>query len=312
MATAMEDMERSIPAHAGKPNLLRACHCFIPVYPRPRGEAVPTALWRTVPRGLSPPTRGSQGQGSPGPVRPRSIPAHAGKPSVGRPGTAIRRVYPRPRGEAASIPSGYASTTGLSPPTRGSLDVALRGPSRRGLVVGSIPAHAGKPLDINASLDVIEVYPRPRGEALSLVAFASQGMGLSPPTRGSRRLRTCVKSTSRSIPAHAGKPSLIDGVPLMATVYPRPRGEARLPLAKILLPAGLSPPTRGSLQRRKDRVQPGRSIPAHAGKPHVYERSARSSWVYPRPRGEAWTRRQANNNNLGLSPPTRGSRRRPG
>ena len=70
----------SIPAHAGKPSVPAAATMRSRVYPRPRGEAMPTRVISCSAAGLSPPTRGSPpGRGWPPPVR-GSIPAHAGKP----------------------------------------------------------------------------------------------------------------------------------------------------------------------------------------------------------------------------------------
>ena len=73
-------MPRSIPAHAGKPpNLWKPCN-RITVYPRPRGEAPERTPEPLRPRGLSPPTRGSQFGKVVSFALARSIPAHAGKP----------------------------------------------------------------------------------------------------------------------------------------------------------------------------------------------------------------------------------------
>ena len=73
-----------------------------------------------------------------------------------------------------------ASVKGLSPPTRGNLEL------RRDVVreVGSIPAHAGEPLNRIAILGVLRVYPRPRGGTAAVSEFSAVSSGLSPPTRG--------------------------------------------------------------------------------------------------------------------------------
>ena len=114
----------------------------------------------------------------------------------------------------------------------------------------------------------------------------------------------------RSIPAHAGKPR--DGRVGRATgeVYPRPRGEADTePLGHDERP-GLSPPTRGSPGAEGDVRWVTRSIPAHAGKPLRRAVSDVRIPVYPRPRGEATFATSPSAFAAGLSPPTRGSRRR--
>ena len=74
---------------------------------------------------------------------------------------------------------------------------------------------------------------------------------------------------------------------------------------------GLSPPTRGSLLPHELIVAPDRSIPAHAGEPMRDTARTSDTSVYPRPRGGAeWTGEYVPEES-GLSPPTRGSRRRP-
>ena len=95
-----------------------------------------------------------------------------------------------------------------------------------------------------------------------------------------------------------------------AAVYPRPRGEASASLPSGISIDGLSPPTRGSPRGSDAPTSPGRSIPAHAGKPWASCSRPWASWVYPRPRGEAGASLEASRQTLGLSPPTRGSQLR--
>ena len=109
--------------------------------------------------------------------------------------------------------------------------------------------------------------------------------------------RSSVSCRLRSIPAHAGEPPHSTAgrskIPLMISVYPRPRGGARTSKPSTFLP-GLSPPTRGSHARDIGHETPGglspptrgsraptsfavsyfteRSIPAHAGEPLVVTR----------------------------------------
>ena len=174
---------------------------------------------------------------------------------------------------------------------------------------GSIPAHAGKPAAARAALEIIGVYPRPRGEAIVVARDPGHLEGLSPPTRGSRPRRTPARESRGSIPAHAGKPVRGRATRPHVAVYPRPRGEAHGGIWNDLDPRGLSPPTRGSrLNLRHDRMQ-ARSIPAHAGKPPVRSGSSTGRAVYPRPRGEAGDVARVQPALQGLSPPTRGSRR---
>ena len=72
-----------------------------------------------------------------------SIPAHAGEPFRSRFRSHSLMVYPRPRGGTAESPVLKGRAQGLSPPTRGN----RRKPRAEGARAGSIPAHAGEPLE---------------------------------------------------------------------------------------------------------------------------------------------------------------------
>ena len=152
--------------------------------------------------GLSPPTRGSPPGGS-ALASPRgSIPAHTGKPERTSERASERAVYPRPHGEAVEAELATATDHGLSPPTRGSLRVL----EVLGQVPRSIPAHTGKPSPARGGVGWRQVYPRPHGEACWRWQVADYPDGLSPPTRGSLRVRHAGPSHRGSIPAHTGKP----------------------------------------------------------------------------------------------------------
>ena len=177
--------------------------------------------------GLSPPTRGSQRHESSlsacfNTVYPRP-----------RGGAELQRcepissrqptVYPRPRGGAGSRRPPTSTSTGLSPPTRGSR-------TRSG---------SGGPLGW--------VYPRPRGGAERRNKPLGVFEGLSPPTRGSPG--SSAESSARpfgSIPAHAGEPRRLRRWCSGQRVYPRPRGGAHTQQQPTPPSQGLSPPTRGS------------------------------------------------------------------
>ena len=177
----------------------------------------------------------------------------------------------------------------------------------RGGRLGSIPAHTGKPRTRNPRTWGAGVYPRPHGEAEFDGADLSESLGLSPPTRGSPMHQIGSVGIPGSIPAHTGKPALLDLDDEIARVYPRPHGEAVRDDACGTLVFGLSPPTRGSREERDRLVQCERSIPAHTGKPRPSRWQMSPGAVYPRPHGEASTGRAAIRRPRGLSPPTRGS-----
>ena len=278
--------EGSIPAHAGEPGPRTVLAPSNPVYPRPRGGAPQAARFFCVCMGLSPPTRGSLTPPDPDHRGRRSIPAHAGEPPAGGADAAGPRVYPRPRGGAALTVGTPSQIGGLSPPTRGSLQVSS--PPSRGQ--RSIPAHAGEPMMTDLLDGIAAVYPRPRGGAHDDRLAGWNRCGLSPPTRGSHAKIDEKIDAARSIPAHAGEPEGCCSLLPSVTVYPRPRGGADGRPPRHATGRGLSPPTRGSRARPKQQPKRCGSIPAHAGEPlDVF------AFVHQ---------------TQGLSPPTRGSRGR--
>ena len=164
---SLRPSRRSIPAHAGEPTPETLMSGSKKVYPRPRGGAFSTPGQTPLVWGLSPPTRGSRNFLAGLLGWKRSIPAHAGEPFTYSYTLAPCRVYPRPRGGAASTCINLPGTHGLSPPTRGSLlrSTALLIPPR------SIPAHAGEPYEACTEADEDAVYPRPRGGADRALAW---------------------------------------------------------------------------------------------------------------------------------------------
>ena len=132
---------RSIPAHAGEPYPTPIAFASPRVYPRPRGGTREPEPDSALVRGLSPPTRGNPLFVAVVPIRPRSIPAHAGEPVVRCRRAYPPAVYPRPRGGTPQLWRLGVYVPGLSPPTRGN-------PAARyayGTELRSIPAHAGEP-----------------------------------------------------------------------------------------------------------------------------------------------------------------------
>ena len=297
-------MNRSIPAHTGKPRGAPYRDTAPEVYPRPHGEAATTWASTGGSRGLSPPTRGSLHPPDSRPPTVRSIPAHTGKPRTAEGACGRTAVYPRPHGEATSLSSFDTSRDGLSPPTRGSQHAVHDQPE----IAGSIPAHTGKPLSATTMLWAMSVYPRPHGEATAFTSTAIVSIGLSPPTRGSLRGELTAVNKDRSIPAHTGKPGERTWSGTASKVYPRPHGEARDVDLEDTIAVGLSPPTRGSLLGHLEIRLLRRSIPAHTGKPASRSGPTPTAEVYPRPHGEAAVRCDQEHGLRGLSPPTRGSR----
>ena len=70
---------------------------------------------------------------------------------------------------------------------------------------------------------------------------------------------------------------------------------------------GLSPPTRGNPLFTCQAQIKRRSIPAHAGEPHIADLDGAAAEVYPRPRGGTDRICHMRMLSIGLSPPTRGN-----
>ena len=136
---------RSIPASAGEP----AQRTFRPglrrVYPRERGGTSILNTDCTSSTGLSPRARGNPRYPTWGTVLTGSIPASAGEPSASSRKASARGVYPRERGGTSWKCWTRRPSMGLSPRARGNRQRRQREEAR----VGSIPASAGEPLELN-------------------------------------------------------------------------------------------------------------------------------------------------------------------
>ena len=294
---------RSIPAHAGEPQPVHDDPARTTVYPRPRGGTFAAAGFIEPTPGLSPPTRGNRKSRNLSCRARGSIPAHAGEPAVQLAKFALREVYPRPRGGTESLVVREHGSEGLSPPTRGNLVDGFR----NGTIDGSIPAHAGEPTPQRERAARLEVYPRPRGGTGHTVFGHNAAGGLSPPTRGNLPVRVEARRPPRSIPAHAGEPTVDTALTNRYGVYPRPRGGTSMRTQKPIAAGGLSPPTRGNPREYHSPAPSSGSIPAHAGEPCRRPPRIRAGTVYPRPRGGTEMGAPSLSAADGLSPPTRGN-----
>ena len=166
----------SIPACAGEPPDRECWRKSARVYPRVCGGTFAGFRRRRPGRGLSPRVRGNPlwlcSRGIPGRSIPAcagnpsastastprwgSIPACAGEPLPDLPLAIVNRVYPRVCGGTYyDQPLGWAGS-GLSPRVRGNL---AAGHSRLPRI-RSIPACAGEPYELPASISIAGVYPR--------------------------------------------------------------------------------------------------------------------------------------------------------
>ena len=90
---------RLIPAHAGKTSMADWKSSSDTAHPRSRGENEFSPPDCPSVSGSSPLTRGKQGRTGVGVIRPRLIPAHAGKTLMGLSVASRARAHPRSRGE---------------------------------------------------------------------------------------------------------------------------------------------------------------------------------------------------------------------
>ena len=273
---------RLIPAHAGKTSCGRSTARAGTAHPRSRGENSRCKRRRCWSAGSSPLTRGKPSWKGPEDLDKRLIPAHAGKtgyqPHVSTPPSA----HPRSRGENARYVSPQASSDGSSPLTRGKRNLCVFGHFSCRL----IPAHAGKTAIQSAYKHSCSAHPRSRGENDGSRLALRRIVGSSPLTRGKRKLRSRWSSTSRLIPAHAGKTTRTPPQAMRTAAHPRSRGENENCSVLAVLTPGSSPLTRG---KHEPRSPPGCCpglIPAHAGKTDLALVSIDAREAHPRSRGE--------------------------
>ena len=253
---------RLIPAHAGKTGSKLPTRGLPRAHPRSRGE---NSRWKSGERrsrGSSPLTRGKRvgsvvfaGVGG-------LIPAHAGKTGPCARWSCGYAAHPRSRGENVEQAVSEGRLRGSSPLTRGKRIVS----SARVIVIGLIPAHAGKTDRSGIARKDTGAHPRSRGENTIRLRHAASTSGSSPLTRGKPRVRHGAGRRGGLIPAHAGKTARAPTSPTSPRAHPRSRGENGLGEAVLDHLQGSSPLTRGKRTRGSG---PGSSpglIPAHAGK----------------------------------------------
>ncbi len=213
------------------------------------------------------------------------------------------RAYPRARGATMTAFGVERGVQGLSPRTRGNL---LAG-SLAGARLGPIPAHAGQPARSRARNIWRRAYPRARGATGIMWSFEMQFAGLSPRTRGNRFGNIIASMPHGPIPAHAGQPAARTSGACARRAYPRARGATAPRNQPGLRPRGLSPRTRGNLDRAVRAHDLCGPIPAHAGQPARPGTGHQRSRAYPRARGATPRREETRAAMTGLSPRTRGN-----
>ena len=183
------------------------------------------------------------------------------------------------------------------------------------------PAGATRPASTESDRDAVvfvgvqvraqhvrRAYPRGRGGAEERAAIMEFDGGLSPRTRGSRRLQHGRPARNGPIPADAGEPTSQPYSSAPRGAYPRGRGGAHPSRNRRMAQAGLSPRTRGSQDIADMQAGLNGPIPADAGEPHQCGQADQRRRAYPRGRGGAQNPLFGLGQGLGLSPRTRGSR----
>ena len=196
-----------------------------------------------------------------------------------------------------------------------------------GVLLGLIPAHAGKTTGEGAIRGANGAHPRSRGENVAALLRAAWRVGSSPLTRGKHvelhgfsrleggsspltrgkpRQDRRAHQRRRLIPAHAGKTSACQHRPAASRAHPRSRGENVTAAKPQQGGAGSSPLTRGKLGAVIGWPRKVGLIPAHAGKTHTICQSPVNSPAHPRSRGENQDEDAHHRFSHGSSPLTRG------
>ena len=297
---------RSIPACAGEPGPLHPPLHSWGVYPRVCGGTSSLDSRTRYPNGLSPRVRGNLPLVPNIFMPPRSIPACAGEPLIGRSGCRARKVYPRVCGGTVEDSYTRVFGGGLSPRVRGN---RARESWTDGHL-GSIPACAGEPSKGRLIVLTQRVYPRVCGGTTPWSRMRRTSSGLSPRVRGNHDFVRGVSASDGSIPACAGEPHREPWSCQSQPVYPRVCGGTRCNSVMLTVPRGLSPRVRGNLYGIADPDALLRSIPACAGEPTSCLSTCPRTWVYPRVCGGTHRIRAASDTRRGLSPRVRGNRER--
>ena len=232
-----------IPAHAGKTVVFRTTTAPRKAHPRSRGENHKTSRNLDRHDGSSPLTRGKHLERDDQLRTLRLIPAHAGKTEEQRLGLLPLPAHPRSRGE--NMPSTHIvdSVSGSSPLTRGKLTALFY----LSVLIGLIPAHAGKTSQATTTATRNGAHPRSRGENTKMLRIAMLALGSSPLTRGKLAPRMQPFFPKRLIPAHAGKTESEGVRTIGVSAHPRSRGENPHTSQISRQRRGSSPLTRGKL-----------------------------------------------------------------
>ena len=154
------------------------------------------------------------------------------------------------------------------------------------LLIGLIPAHAGKTRHTLCPSSSGTAHPRSRGENSNAADRSTPAGGSSPLTRGKLVEGARLFDVVGLIPAHAGKTPLVSHRAISRPAHPRSRGENEYQVRKSVTVRGSSPLTRGKPDTLTHTSGSKRLIPAHAGKTPGHVVTRQCAWAHPRSRGE--------------------------
>ena len=251
-------------------------------HPRVCGENLPSDLLQLCMHGTSPRMRGKLAVTVRLAGVQRNIPAYAGKTWPRRQHRWRSAEHPRVCGENSKPAHLHNSRKGTSPRMRGKRFLV---PSA---AVGArnIPAYAGKTFTLFSLIFLYWEHPRVCGENIHSHRIRQTQTGTSPRMRGKPTPVTSKKSSSRNIPAYAGKtygpyaqrnqpaehPRVCGENPLGWLMgpeggeHPRVCGENQQHHWPPLWCSGTSPRMRGKRKEVTMQAIELRNIPAYAGK----------------------------------------------
>ena len=241
------DLQRSIPAWAGKPWCATVGAVAVRVHPRVGGETRLAEIEALLEPGPSPRGRGNRLRRAGVPQRRGSIPAWAGKPPAASQSGSRAGVHPRVGGETKNGWGCKCYTRGPSPRGRGNPKIGFSMQS----FLGSIPAWAGKPIEGQHAESGCWVHPRVGGETGWRVGVKVGLEGPSPRGRGNLPEADEEDDLFGSIPAWAGKPGTQAHSHRPRWVHPRVGGETTPSRIRTFMSSGPSPRGRGN-QRELD------------------------------------------------------------
>ncbi len=302
--SAIQTVNRIIPACAGNAASVTACVIVTSDHPRMRGERYERQTLASRTGGSSPHARGTLGQQRRQRAYRRIIPACAGNATVPSGQTIRTTDHPRMRGERPLRLPLVRASSGSSPHARGTHETGvLRKRCRR-----IIPACAGNASTATQPANRTADHPRMRGERIRSTTGESVRVGSSPHARGTLANRASHVSSRRIIPACAGNARNHAMPPINGADHPRMRGERAGSTRSASRGAGSSPHARGTPPRSGVRSRPARIIPACAGNAAPRRSGATVPPDHPRMRGERCARILPTSSYCGSSPHARGTR----